>query len=179
MNAGLCINVYFLLLIFASDSTAIILPCANLEGSPSLYRQLEEALLNNPNGLYDLHTAFFKPNTVSREVVRIRLKINYLCVLEKNQSQIEHTQNISDNTVTQLREYSWYFRWCSSAVLGHINVNELIAFDNVLVPLLYTNTHNVADLTLHVTSPHCKLTDTAVLSTAAAFLTQVSYFALT
>ena len=177
MNAGLYITVYFL---FASVCTAIILPCEYEERNPSLYRQLEEALMNNPNGLHSLHIAFFRPNRAPREAARIDLKINYLCVLETNQPQVEHTPNISDNTATQLREYNWTFKWCSSAVLSLINVDELIAFDNVLVPLLYSTTstsfHHIAHLTLYVTSPHCNLADTDIFSTTAAFLTRVSHF---
>ena len=190
MNAGLWINAYFLLLIFASDCTAIILPHECGKRNPSLYRQLENALLDNPNGLYALHTAFFRPNSVSKEAVRIHLQLNinqmepFECSGEEADLQppVEHTESISDNNGTQLHEYTWFFKWSSSAVLSQINVAELMAFDNAIAPMLYggisTSINHVARITLSIPSLPCTLADTDVLSTVTTFLTWVSYSVL-
>ena len=64
-------------------------------------------------------------------------------------------------------------------MLSQINMGELLVFDNVLTPLLYTRVssshHRTATITLHIPSLPCKLTDGDVLSTVIAFLTWVSY----
>ena len=188
MNTGLWINVYFLLLILASDCTATILPCGHEENTPYFYKQLENALLDSPNSLYSLHKTFFLPNRVPSKVARIilHLKINYRGPFECTgveqdvvQPPVEHTQNISENNASHLHEYSWNFKWSSSAVLSQINMDESITFQNILLPILYskvtTSIYKSASITLYIASLPCKPTDEAVFSTVTAFLTWVSH----
>ena len=194
MTTALQLGIFLLpLLILASvfcDCSALSLPCREngyLGDDSYLYRQLESALLNNPDGLYALHTAFFEPNRVSREVVyvHLHLKISHMgpsnCTTAgPNQWSLANgTRDTSGNNDSQLYEYIWSFKWSSSAVLSQINMGELLVFDNLLTPLLYirvsTSHHRAATITLHVPSLPCKLTDGDVLSTVIAFLTWVRH----
>ena len=84
MNTRLWVDACscLLLVTFVSivcDCSALTLQCkeTGYTGESSyFYRQMESALLRNPNALYTLHTAFFEPNRAPREVVEIDLHLN-------------------------------------------------------------------------------------------------------
>ena len=77
MNTRLWVDACLLLVIYVSvfgNCSALTLQCkeGGYTGKSSyFYRQLESALLRNPNALYALHTAFFEPNRVPREVAQL------------------------------------------------------------------------------------------------------------
>ena len=197
MNTRLWVDACLLLVTYVSvfcDSSALILQCKE-EGyrgkSSYFYSQLESALLSNPNALYALHTAFFEPNRVPREVanINLHLTINHMgptnCTTEgPNQLSLDNgTNDTSKHNDIQLYEYVWQFKWSQSAVLSQINVGELLAFDDTLTTLLYrrvsTKFRRVAHITLDVPSLPCKLTRDDVLWTVTNFFTWVSHIAFT
>ena len=159
--------------------------------SSYFYRQLESALLRNPNALYALHTAFFEPNRVPREVAHISLHLNIThmglsnCITAgPNQWSLANgTNDTSKHNDSQLYEYYWQFKWSHSAVLSQINVGELWVFDNILTQILYwrvsTSYYRVATITLHVPSLPCKPTHNDILWTVTSFLTWVSHVVFT
>ena len=117
MNTRQWINFHLLLLILASvfhDCSTFILPCSSdgYSGKNSyLYGQLETTLLNNPDALQALHTAFFEPNRVPRRVARIELclQINHMepteCTKTGIKSLADGIKNISRNDDSQLHKY--------------------------------------------------------------------------
>ena len=193
MNTRLWVDVCLLLVTCVSvfhDCSAFSLRCkeTGYTGESSyLYRQLESALLSNPNALFALHTAFFEPNRVPREVAQIDLNLNIdhmgpsnCTTAGPNQWFLANgTNDTSKNNNSQLYEYFWSFKWSQSAVLSQINIGELSTLDSVLTPLLYgrvsTSHHRVAHITLNVLSLPCKLTYDEVLWTMTTFLTWVSH----
>ena len=82
MNKRLRVDACLLLVTYASvfgNCSALTLQCkaAGYTGESSyFYRKLESALLRNPSALYALHTAFFEPNRVPKEVAHIDLHLN-------------------------------------------------------------------------------------------------------
>ena len=195
MNTRLWVDACLLLvtLIFGSifrDSSALTLPCkeTGYTGESSyFYRQLESALLRNPNALYALHTAFFEPNRVPREIAEIDLHLNIdhmgpsnCTTAGPNQWSLANgTNDTSKHNDSQPHKYSWPFKWSQSAVLSQINAGELWVFDNVLTPILYgkvsTDFRRVAHITIDVPSLPCKPTRDDVLWTVTNFLTWVSH----
>ena len=193
MNTRLWVDACLLLVTYVSvfcDCSALTLQC-NEEGytgeSSYFYSQLESALLRNPNALFALHTAFFEPNRVPREVAQIDLHLNIHHMGPSNcttagpnrWSLANGTNDTSTHNDSQLYEYFWQFKWSQSAVLSQINVGELWVFDNVLTIILYgrvsTSNHRNAHITLHVPSLPCKPTRDDVLWTVTTFLTWVSH----
>ena len=191
MNTRLWVDACLLLVTYVSvfcDCNALTLQCK--EGytgkSSYFYRQLESALLRNPNALYALHTAFFEPNRVPREVAQIELHLNINHVGPSNCTTAGPNQwslangasDTSNYNNSQLYRYFWWFKWSHSAVLSQINVGELWVFDTPLTIILYgrvsVTTNEVADITLHVPSLPCKPTRDEVLWTVTTFLTWVS-----
>ena len=197
MNTRLWVNACLLLATYVSvfcDCSALTLQCkeAGYTGKSSyFYRQLESALLRNPNALYVLHTAFFEPNRVPREVAHINLHLNInhmgpsnCTTAGPNQWSLANgTNDTSKHNDSQLYEYSWQFKWSHSAVLSQINVGELWIFDNILTGILYARVsasrHRVAHITLHVPSLPCKPTHNDILWTVTSFLTWVSHVVFT
>ena len=197
MNTRLWVDACLLLVTYVSvfcDCSALTLRCKEdgYRGKSSyFYSQLESALLSNPNALYALHTAFFEPNRVPREVanINLHLTINHMgptnCTTAgPNQVSLANgTNDTSKHSDSQLYEYFWQFKWSQSAVLSQINVGELLAFDDTLTTLLYgrvsTSNRGNAHITLDVPSLPCKLTRDDVLWTVTNFFTWVSHIAFT
>ena len=197
MTTRLWVDACLLLVTYASvfcDCSALTLQCkeAGYTGKSSyFYRELESALLRNPNALYALHTAFFEPNRVPRAVAHIDLHLNInqmgpsnCTTAGPNQWSLANgTNDTSNHNDSQLYEYFWAFKWSHSAVLSQIYVGELSIFDNVLATILYgktsTSYHRVATITLHVPSLSCKPTRDDVLWTVTNFLTWVSHVVFT
>ena len=197
MNTRMWVDACLLLVTYVSvfcDCSALTLQCkeAGYTGESSyFYRELESALLRNPNALYALHTAFFEPNRVPREVAHISLHLNInhmgpsnCTTAGPNQWSLANgTNDTSKHNDSQLYEYYWQFKWSHSAVLSQINVGELWVFDNILTQILYwrvsTSDHRVATITLHVPSLPCKLSHDDVLWTVITFLTWVSLVVFT
>ena len=196
MNTRLWVNACLLLVTYVSvfyDCSALNLQRkAGYTGESSyFYRQLESALLRNPNALYTLHTAFFEPNRVPREVAQIGLHLNINHVGPSNcttagpnqWSLANGTNDTSKHNDSQLYEYNWQFKWSHSAVLSQINVGELWVLDNLLTILLYGRVSasecRIATIMLHVPSLPCKPTHDDVLWTVTSFLTWVSHGAFT
>ena len=153
MNTRLWVDACscLLLVTFVSvfcDSSALTLQC-NEEGyigeSSYFYSQLESALLSNPNALFALHTAFFEPNRVPREVAHIDLHLNIYHMGPSNcttagpnqWSLANGTNDTSKHNDSQQYKYSWGFKWSQSAVLSQINVEELWVFDSIITTILY------------------------------------------
>ena len=192
MTTRLWVDACLLLVTYVSvfcDCSALTLQCkeAGYTGKSSyFYIQLESALLRNPNALYALHTAFFEPNRVPREVTHISLHLNISHMGPSNcttagpnqWSLANGTNNTSKHNDSQLYEYYWSFQWSHSAVLSQINVGELWVFDNILTMILYgrvsTPHYRNAHITLDVPSLPCKPTRDDVLWTVITFLTWVS-----
>ena len=192
MNTRLWVDACLLLVTYVSvfcNCSALTLQCkeAGYTGESSyLYRELESALLRNPNALYALHTAFFEPNRVPREIAQIdlHLNINHMgpsnCnTAGPNQWPLANdTSDTSNHNDSLLYEYLWLFKWSHSAVLSQINVGEFWVFDNILTIILYgrvsTSNRRTAQVTLHVPSLPCKPIHDDVLWTVTTFLTWVS-----
>ena len=192
MNTRLWVDACLLLVTFVSvfcGCSALTLQC-NEEGytgeSSYFYSQLESALLRNPNALFALHTAFFEPNRVPREVAQIDLHLNIhhmgpsnCTTAGQNQWSLANGTNYtSTHNDSQLYKYFWRFKWSQSAVLSQINVGELWVFDNLLTIVLYgrvsASQRRVAHITLHVPSLPCKPTHDDAFWTVTTFLTWVS-----
>ena len=196
MNTRLWVNACLLLVTYASvfcDCTALLLQCKeSYTGRSSyFYRQLESALLRNPDALYTLHTVFFQPNRAPREIARINVHLNIdhmgpsnCTTAGPNQWSLANgTNDTYKHNDSQLYEYFWKFKWSQSPVLSQINVGELSVFDNLLSLILYGKVsaayYEVADATLHVPSLPCKPTRDDVLWTVTTFLTWVSHIVFT
>ena len=197
MNTRLLVDACLLLVTYVSvfyDASALTLQC-NEDGytgeSSYFYRQLESALLRNPNALYALHTAFFEQNRAPRETtdINLHLTINHMgpsnCTTAgPNQWSLANGTNYTaKHNDSQLYEHSWRFKWIQSAVLSQINVGELLIFNNLLTYILYSrvgrSNHRHANITLHVPSLPCKLTRDDVLWTVTTFLAWVSLLFVT
>ena len=194
MNTRLWVDACLLLVSLFGNCSALTLQCrkTGYTGESSyFYRQLESALLKNPKALYTLHTAFFEPNRVPREVAHINLYLNITHMGPSNcttagPNQWSLANGINDTSKhndSQLYEYYWRFKWSHSAVLSQIDVGELWVFDNLLTTILYgqvsASKHRVANITLHVPSLPCKPTHNDILWTVTSFLTLVSHVVLT
>ena len=197
MNTRLWVDVCLLLVTFASifcGCSALTFHCKEdrYRGESSyFYRQLESALLRNPNALYALHTAFFEPNRVPREIAQINLHLNIdhmgpsnCTTAGPNQWSLANGANdTSKHNDSQLYEYHWFFKWSHSAVLSQINVGELWVFDNLLTMILYqkfsVSYRRTANITLDVPSLPCKPTRDDVLWTVTNFLIWVSHIVFT
>ena len=193
MNTRLWVDACLLLVTYVScfcDCSALTLQCkeGGYTGESSyLYRELESALLRNPNALYALHTAFVEPNRVPTEIAQIdlHLNINHMgpsnCTTAgPNQWPLANaTNDTSNHNDSQLYKYFWLFKWSYSAVLSQVNVGELWVFDNILTLILYgrvsASNRRIAQVTLHVPSLPCKPTHDDVLWTVTTFLTWVSF----
>ena len=197
MTTRLWVNACLLLVTYVSvfcDCSALTLQCkeAGYTGKSSyFYRKLESALLRDPNALYALHTVFFEPNRVPREVAQINLHLNInhmgpsnCTTAGPNQWSLANgTNDTTKHNDSQPYKYYWSFKWSHSAVLSQINVGELWVFDNLLTGILYarvsTTIRRNANITLHVPSLPCKPTHDDVLWTVTTFLTWVSYVVFT
>ena len=196
MNKRMWVDACLLLVTYASifyDCSALTLQCkAGYTGESSyFYKELESALLRNPNALYALHTAFFQPNRVPREVAHINLHLNInhmgpsnCTTAGPNQWSLANgTSDTSKHNDSQLYEYFWQFKWSHSAVLSQINVGELWVFDNILTGILYSrfssSHHRNAHITLDIPILPCKPTRDDVLWTVTTFLTWVSHVMFT
>ena len=190
MNTRLLVDACLLLVSVFCGCSALTLRCKEdgYTGESSyFYSQLESALLRNPNALFALHTAFFEPNRVPREIAHIDLHLNIhhmgpsnCTTAGPNQWSLANGANdTSKHNDSQLYEYFWLFKWSQSAVLSQINVAELWVFDNLLTTILYGRVgpsyHRTANVTLHVPSLPCKPTRDGVLWTVTTFLTWVSH----
>ena len=190
MITRLWVDACLLLVTYVSvfgNCNALTLQCKETgytgEGS-YFYRQLESALLRNPNALYALHTAFFEPNRVPREVAHIDLQLNINHMGPSNcttagPNQWSLANGTNDTSKHNDSQYFWRFKWSHSAVLSQINVGELWVFDNLLTTIFYgrtsTPSYRVANITLHVPSLPCKPTRDDALWTVTTFLTWVSH----
>ena len=201
MNTRLWVDACLLLVTYVSvfcDCSALTLQCDNFNKgytgeSSYFYRQLESALLRNPNALYALHTAFFEPNRVPREVAQIALHLNIdhmgpsnCTTVGPNQWPLANgTNDTSTHNDSQSQEYKYFWRikWSYSSVLSQIDVEELLAFDNILTVIFYgrvsSSFYRDAHVTLDVPSLPCKLTRDDVLWTVTNFLTWVSHLVFT
>ena len=191
MKTGLWINVHLVLLITVSilcNCSALILPCREnaYSGKDSyLYRQLESVLLNNPDALYAIHTAFFESNKIPRKVAAIQfhLEISHMEPFDCNTVKCSTNQlPVANGLVkndSELHEYSWDFKWSSSAVLSQINIGEFLAFNPVLTNILYdrasASSRRIAKVRLRIESLPCTVTTDDVFFTVTAFLTWVSH----
>ena len=101
-----------------------------------LYQRLEDTLVNDSQMLFVLRQAFFPLHRTTRPAISIRVCIevgeirSVSCNREGHSGEQAFSNNASANKC-------WWYQWTSSSLLSLLTVDELLAFDNVLSPLLY------------------------------------------
>ena len=103
-----------------------------------LYKKLETIVTNDKETLYTMKQAFFpalEPHFW--ESTRVNVVLIRVCVIT-DETMMKCSSSGGNNSMF-IKTQCWNFRWSSSPALNRITIGQLLAFDPVLTPIVYSH----------------------------------------
>ena len=153
------------------------MPCIS-EVNFQLYSHMEDALVHNKEALFKLRELFFP--TLHTERLDSLVKFIKICVTidevpETKCRTVEGYVPVASNF-----SHCNIFQWTSSALLSHINFNQLLVLENVFTVILYGHLlgHSsfiFTDISLHLKTLPCAPSEKSLHSTEYILASWVRY----
>ena len=126
---------------YCSNSSSILSFCYlnELDRVYPYFKEMEAALVSNNKTLYMMQQVFFPVfHAQPKEIVYLRVCITVGEVLSSN-CPLDETQDLSNSSASEdQRMWCWNLQWSRSHLLSLITMDQLLAFECIVVDVLYS-----------------------------------------